>query len=281
VSERDGMAWPRGPHDDQEEEIIDADDSQSREIEEMLRSRAPHVSAPQLDEPEEPVIEEEEDEEEEYQPQAIYRGPRVDTPEFDPIFALMIVGAIAVGLLPVEANVRYVILWTLLGGVGLVGYMLGNSARLTDTSPEDLRAGLTIGFAIGAPFLIAMGGALSTVSERMFDVDNVPSEIMDTWVLMAVLFVIPAAESLFFRGVLQQVHNQFFTAGVASVWSMLVFYPHMDLGNAAGVALSIALFFTLLNFLYGWIRFRNGLAAAWGCQIVAGGFIWFLPRLLF
>lgn len=279
MSDREGMAWPRGPHDDHEEEVVvESDDS--REIEEVLRSRAPHVSAPKPEEPPKPE-EDEEFEEEVYQPQAIYRGPRIDTPEFDPIFALMIVGAIAVGLLPVEANVRYVILWTLLGGIGLVGYMLGNSARLTDTSPQDLRAGLTIGFAIGAPFLIVMGGALSTVSERMFDVDNVPSEIMDTWVLMAVLFVIPAVESLFFRGVLQQVHNLFVTAALATAWSLLIFYPHMDLDNASSVAVSIGLFFTLLNFLYGWIRFRNGLAAAWGCQIIAGGFIWFLPRLIF
>lgn len=281
MSDREGMAWPRDPDEESEaEDLVEVNVSQNREIEDVLRQRAPHVSTPQPEEREKPE-EDEEVEFEEYEPQAIYRGPRIDTPEFDPIFALMIVGAIAVGLLPVEANVRYVILWTLLGGTGMVGYMLGNSARLTDTSPQDLRAGLTIGLAIGAPFLIVMGGALSSVSERMFDVDNVPSEIMDTWVLMAVLFVMPAAESLFFRGVLQQVHNQFFTAAAASAWSMLVFYPHMDLGNAVGVASSIALFFTLLNFLYGWIRFRNGLAAAWGCQIVAGGFIWFLPRLLF
>jgi hypothetical protein len=62
---------------------------------------------------------------------------------------------------------------------------------------------------------------------------------------------------------------------------MLIFYPHMELGGAAGVALSIALFFALLNFLYSYVRFRNGLAAAWSCQIIAGSLIWFVPRLIF
>jgi hypothetical protein len=37
----------------------------------------------------------------------------------------------------------------------------------------------------------------------------------------------------------------------------------------------------LLNFFYGYLRYRNGLAAAWICQIISGAFLWFLPRLIF
>lgn len=282
MSDRDRMAWRRKPDEEPEEHEIDQNvkPQVDEEVNTILQRRTPHVSAPAPEEPSTPQVEDQ-DEDEDYSPQAIYRGPRIANREFDPIFALMVVGAVGIGSLPVDANVRYVILWMLLGGVGLVGYMLGNSARLSDTSTEDLQSGIGFGLAIGFPMAIALGRALETVSERMFDVDKVPAQIMDTWVLMAVVFVIPAVESLFFRGVLQQVHNPVFTAVLATLWSMLVFYPHMSLGNASGVAISIAVFFALLNFLYGYIRYRNGLAAAWSCQIVAGGLIWFLPRLLF
>ena len=281
---RGQMAWRR---DDSEDSLADIDIDELEEavdvdaaLQAIIESRTPHVKMP------EPVVAEideydgvEEIEAEE--PQAIYRGPRIDTPEFDPIFALMVVGAIALGTLPFSPSVRYVMLWTLLGSVGLLGYSLGNSARLSDTSPGDIRLGVGLGLAIGLPFMILLGTSLRTVSERIFDVPHVPHEIMNTWVAMAVIFVVPAVETLYFRGVVQQIHNMIFTTVLATIWSMLLYYPHMDLGSALGVAMSIALFFALLNFLYSYVRFRSGLAAAWSCQIVAGGLIWFVPRILF
>jgi hypothetical protein len=55
----------------------------------------------------------------------------------------------------------------------------------------------------------------------------------------------------------------------------------MEIGSATGIAVVIGMFFTFLNFLYGYLRFRNGLAAAWICQIVSSTLLWFAPRLLF
>ncbi len=280
---REQMAWRRSENEDApEEELVDYAETAEEvnaALQAIMEGRAPHVKVP------EPEIEEVDEvdylEEDEEAPQAIYRGPRIETPEFDPIFALMIVGAIGLGTLPFAPSVRYVILWTLLGAVGLLGYSLGNSARLSDTSPRDIRLGVGLGVAIGLPFMIILGASLRTVSERIFDVDDVPLDIMNTWVAMAVIFVMPAVETLYFRGVVQQIHNMIFTTVLATIWSMLIFYPHMDLGGAVGVALSIGLFFAILNFLYSYVRLRSGLAAAWSCQIVAGGLIWFVPRLLF
>lgn len=274
---REQMAWRRDDESEDNfaeiEEPLDVDAA----VQAIMEGRAPHVKMP------EPLAEEfeEYDAEIEEEPQAIYRGPRIDTPEFDPIFALMVVGAIGLGTLPFSPSVRYVVLWTLLGSMGLLGYSLGNSARLSDTSPRDIRLGVGLGLAIGLPFMIILGASLQTVSARIFDVTDVPSDIMNTWVAMAVIFVVPAVETLYFRGVVQQIHNMVFTTVLATIWSMLIFYPHMQLGGALGVALSIALFFALLNFLYSYVRLRSGLAAAWSCQIVAGGLIWFVPRLLF
>jgi hypothetical protein len=277
------MAWRRDPDADAEEPVepvaSPGETRAKREVQSLLDQRLPHV-APRIENPEAappldiPPVEESE-------PQAVYRGPVIQTPEFDPIFALMVIFAVGIGLLPVQANMRYVVLWLLLGAVGLVGYIIGNSASISDSSPDDLRTGVGLGLALGLPFLILMGGSLKAVSERMFDVDGVTPSIMDTWVLMAVAFVIPSVESLFFRGVIQQVHNFMVTVALATVWSIIVFYPHMSLGNATGVAVSIGLFFALLNFLYSYIQYRNGLAAAWICQIISGALIWFAPRLLF
>lgn len=284
---RNDMAWPRPPDEETPEEKLEptapTPSAAQRQIQELLEQRQPHVMPIRVEEPK-PIESLSDDEDEEFleeEPQAIYKGPHIETPEFDPIFGLMVITAVGIGLLPLDANVRYVVLWILLGGLGLAGYIVGNSARLSDTSPDDMRIGIGLGIVIGLPMMILVGQALAKISERMFDVSQVPYEIMDTWVLMAVGFVIPAVETLYFRGVLQQVHNLALTALVATGWSMLLFYPHMSLGNAPSIAVSMGLFFGLLNFLYGYVRHRNGLAAAWSCQIVAGTLIWFLPRLLF
>jgi hypothetical protein len=55
----------------------------------------------------------------------------------------------------------------------------------------------------------------------------------------------------------------------------------MELDDATGVAITLTIFLGVLNFFYSYLRFRNGLAAAWICQLVSGGLLWFAPRLLF
>lgn len=279
---REGMAWPRDPDaeepDDAAEVAPPPDEESSRQLQEALEQRPPHVSRPQ---PEAATSSDTTSDDGEDQPATLYRGPRLETTGFDPLFGLMVVGAISIGLLPVEANVRYVVLWILLGGLGVLGYLQDARPDLADIQPDDLRVGLGLGVAIGAPVMILMGGPMAAVSARMFDVADVPPRIMDTWVLMAALFVMPAVETLFFRGVLQAVYPLPVAALLATAWSMLMFYPHMSLGNTPGVAASIGLFFGLLHFLYSYVRLRNGIAAAWGCQVIASGLIWFMPRLLF
>jgi hypothetical protein len=193
----------------------------------------------------------------------------------------MVASAISIGLTPVDSITRYTLLWSILGGMGLVAYILGVSQRLSHTSIDDLTAGIGFGLGVGIPLVIVMGGPLESISQRMFDVSDVPVKVMDSWVYMAVIFVQPATDSLFFRGAMQQFRSLILTALLATVWNILLFFPHMDLADAQGVAITIGLFFVFLNFLYGYVRFRNGLAAAWVCQIVGGGMLWFVPRLLF
>ncbi|GIK65767.1 MAG: hypothetical protein BroJett018_35610 [Chloroflexota bacterium] len=201
--------------------------------------------------------------------------------EVDPVFAYMVIIALSIGLSPIDASIRYVALWAALGGAGLVTYILGTSQRLSDTSVENLRAGLLFGLVIGIPFVILFGSALQTVSDRMFNERGVPANLMNTWVFMAVCFVMPAADSLFFRGAMQELRGPIVSGILGTIWSVILFFPHMELGNASGVAFVMVIVFALLNFLYGYLRYRNGLAAAWISQIVSGICLWFLPRLIF
>ncbi|NJL94109.1 MAG: hypothetical protein HC915_10465 [Anaerolineae bacterium] len=201
--------------------------------------------------------------------------------EVDPLFAYIFLVAIAVGLSTFEAIVTYVLLWTLMGGVGAMGYFLGAVERLRTAQIDDLFWGVTFGFLSSFPFVIVFGSALQTVSQRMFDVEESPALVMDTWVFMAVAFVIPAAESLFFRGAVQGVRGISLTTVLATIWACVVFFPNMALAGREAIALILVFVFALLNFLYSYVRQRNGLAGAWLCQTVSYTLLWFMPRVLF
>ena len=291
----DQMAWPitQPPADEigeTEPEIVE----QSPEAKPSLLSRIPHaILRPAQPDPllqEMEVSEEQEFEEDELEATEEDEIEAEEHPslfinpfqrEVDPVFAYMVIIALSIGLSPIDASIRYVALWAALGGAGLVTYILGTNQRLSDTSVENMRAGLLFGLAIGIPFIVLFGSALQTVSDRMFNEHGVPANIMDTWVFMAVCFVMPAADSLFFRGAMQELRGPIVSGVLGTLWSIILFFPHMELGNASGVALVMVIVFTLLNFLYGYLRYRNGLAAAWIGQIVSGLCLWFLPRLIF
>ncbi|MBI5930465.1 MAG: CPBP family intramembrane metalloprotease [Chloroflexi bacterium] len=290
----DQMAWPlaQQPTDDAvEAEVVE---EIAEAVKPSLPPRIPHATLrpadpePLLQEIEAEVGDEEEgldevdddqEETEEEEHPSLFINPFQR--EVDPVFAYMVIMALSVGLSPVDASIRYVVLWAALGGAGLITYILGTSQRLSDTSVENLRTGFLFGLAIGIPFIILFGSALQTVSDRMFNEHHVPANIMNTWVFMAVCFVMPAADSLFFRGAMQELRGPLVSGILATIWSIVLFFPHMELGNASGIAVVVAIVFTLLNFLYGYLRYRNGLAAAWICQIVSGLCLWFLPRLIF
>lgn len=288
----DEMAWPLSQHPMEETDEVETEKIEELgEVKPALLSRIPHVtlraleSEPLLSETDsnvDAVFEDEEMAEEEIdeaEHPSLFINPFQR--EVDPVFAYMVIMALSIGLSPIDPSIRYVLLWAALGMAGLVTYMLGTSQRFSDTSIENLRAGLLFGFAIGIPFIILFGSALQTVSDRMFNERGVPANVMDTWVFMAVCFVMPAADSLFFRGTMQELRGPIVSGILATIWSIVLFFPHMELGNASGVAFVMVIVFALLSFLYGYLRYRNGLAAAWICQIVSGVCLWFLPRLIF
>lgn len=215
------------------------------------------------------------------EPEPLVIRPRAAHREADPIFTYLIIVSLGIGIAPLEPTVRYLFLWSMMGLFGVIAYLLGGITRMREAKLDDLFWGMAFGFVSSFPFLLVFGSALHTVSERMFDVEGTPNRVMDTWVFMAVAFVMPFAETLFFRGGMQQVRSIFLTTILATLWSMVLFFPHMQLGGSEAIGLVLMIVFVLLNFMYSYVRFRNGLAAAWLCQAMSYTLLWFFPRLLF
>ncbi len=194
----------------------------------------------------------------------------------DPIFGYLIAVALCVGLVPLipaNAALRYVLLWTVLAGFGVLAWLLGSSARVGTETPENLGWGIIFGLIIGAPMLMVGGETLRITVQRLFVQMSVGE------VLAFLVFVMPLAETLFFRGVLQETQRFWVMGVLSSVWSVLLFFPMLEPGRYPAVAVVIGTALVMMNIIYSYVRQRNGLAAAWVCQIVVNLVLLFVPFL--
>ena len=91
------------------------------------------------------------------------------------------------------------------------------------------------------------------------------------------IFVMPLAETLFFRNLLQARQPFVVTGALASLWSILLFFPMLDVGRYPVIAILIGTALVLMNMIYSYVRDRNGLAAAWLCQIVVNVVLLLVP----
>jgi hypothetical protein len=127
------------------------------------------------------------------------------------------------------------------------------------------------GLLIGVPVMLFGGGLLSGAARRLF-LNMTAGEV-----LAYAVFVMPIAETLFFRGILHGSRPFWMVALMSAFWSFILYLPLLDIAAFPLVALVVSLMLVLLNVLYGYVRERNGLAAAWLCQIVANVVVIFLP----
>jgi hypothetical protein len=194
----------------------------------------------------------------------------------DPVFGYLIALALSIGLLPLipaNTDLRYAILWLVMAGFGVLSWLMGNSARIWTETPENLGWGVIFGLLLGVPFLLLGSSILQQTSQRLFP------EMKVGEVLVFLVFVIPLAETLFFRGVLQET-RPFWQVGIlSSVWSILVFFPLLEINKFPAVAIMIGTALIMMNMMYSYVHSRNGLAAAWLCQIVVSLILLFIPLL--
>lgn len=196
----------------------------------------------------------------------------------DPIFGFLLALALSIGLIPLlpeNADFRYTIVWGALASVGVMTWLLGNNERIGAEKLENVAWGIGLGLLLGVPLLLFGGGIMRRAAPLLFPDMGVGS------VLAYILFVMPLAETLFYRGLLQQ-YRDFWVVGLwSTLWNILVFFPVMwsEILEAPIVAIVIAVAIAMMNLMYSYVRNRNGLAAAWLCQIIVNLLVIFLPLL--
>jgi len=190
----------------------------------------------------------------------------------DPAFGLVLGFAVSIGLAPLgDPTLRYTLSWGVLAAFAVLSWLLGSLEPIGEEKPDTLVWGGGFGLLIGVPLMLFGGGTLTATVQRAFGMMT-PGEM-----LAYILFVMPIAESLFFRGLLHGSRPFWMVALIASGWSIALYLPLLDVGNYPLVAMVICVMLVMLNVMYGYVRNRNGLAAAWICQIVANLLVLFLP----
>ncbi len=229
---------------------------------------------PEYDEnlvPDEPENEEEVVETDYTEPRfTVYRGS-----SSDPTFGYLIALALAIGSMALpgdQRDLRFTLLWMVVAGFGVLAWLVGSRMlRIGQETPENLAWGVVFGLIIAMPLLAVGGNTLTTTVNLLF------IGMSGGTLLAYLVFVMPLAETLFFRGLLQEDYPFWLVAFMSSLWGGVVFFPLLDITNYPAVILVLALGLLMINSMYSYVRRRNGLAAAWICQLVVNVVLIFIP----
>lgn len=192
----------------------------------------------------------------------------------DPLFFYLLALALSIGLTALPAgqhHLRLVILWMAIAAWGVLVWLLTDSKRIARETPENLAWGLTFALILAGPLLVFGDSTLGAIGQRLF------GQLQAGPVLSMLVFTMPLAETLFFRAVMQQRYAFWLTGLMASLWSILLFLPLLEVTRFPAIGLVVALALLMMNLLYSYVRLRNGLAAAWLCQIGVNLVLLFLP----
>ncbi|MCY3906058.1 MAG: CPBP family intramembrane metalloprotease [Anaerolineaceae bacterium] len=192
----------------------------------------------------------------------------------DPLFALLLLLALSIGLTALPAgqhDLRLVVLWLAMSGYSVANWLLADGERIGAETLENLAWGLTLALVLCGPMLVFGENTLGAISQRMF------GGLRSSSLLALLIFVTPLAETLFFRGLLQQRFVFWLTSLMASLWSILLYLPRLDVSRFPAIGLIVSIALLMMNLLFSYVRQRNGLAAAWLCQIAVNLILIFLP----
>lgn len=192
----------------------------------------------------------------------------------DPTFGYLVTLALAVGLTALPADqfeLRYTLIWSIMAGFGVLAWLLGNSARVGQETPENLAWGVVFGLIVATPLLAVGGSLLTTTVTLLFGGMSAGT------LLTYLVFVMPLAETLFFRGLMQQTRAFWIVGVLSAIWGAVVFFPRLDIGSYPAIVAIIAIALVMMNLTFSYVKERNGLAAAWLCQIVVNLVLLFFP----
>jgi hypothetical protein len=206
------------------------------------------------------LVEAEDDQEDEE-----YLIPRYRGATNDPVFGYLIAIALSIGLSPWihnNAEMRYTIAWGVLAFFGVLAWLFGSTERIQEETPDNVVWGVIFGLILAVPLVAFGSGTLNMAVAQLFG-------MMSHGALLAYLiFVVPLAETLFFRGILQENRPFWMIALLSTLWLIFLLFPVLNLQEYPIVAIVLCIILLLINLIYGYVRERNGLAAAWVCQIV-------------
>ncbi len=206
---------------------------------------------------------------EEIFPEAEDEGaPRAIDPAF--VYIIFVIVTL-VGLSKLAVDVRYTLVWTLLAAVAVVAIVL-DKVEIEPITMPNLLTGLGFGALIGVPLLAIGAPQLQHVSLLVF------GQSSETSVFQMLAFTMPLAETLYFRGAFQAARGLIFTSIAAGLWSIIMFFPQLDVLKVPLVAAVIGLCLVFANFVYSYLRERFGLFASWSCQIAVNLLLLFACR---
>ncbi|MDQ7035845.1 MAG: hypothetical protein Q9P01_13725 [Anaerolineae bacterium] len=142
----------------------------------------------------------------------------------DPAFGFLLAIAVSIGLIPIlpnNADLRYTLAWGALALVGVLSWLLGNADRIGQEKPDNILWGAGLGVMVSVPFVLFFSGIFGTAARLMF-----PALGKGT-VLAYLMFVMPLAETLFFRGLLQRRLDFWIVGALSGLWSVILFFPVM------------------------------------------------------
>ncbi|MCS7072190.1 MAG: hypothetical protein NZM00_11835 [Anaerolinea sp.] len=202
----------------------------------------------------------------------------------DPSFGLLIASALNIGLIPIvpdQADLRYVLVWIALGAAGVFPWLLGETERIGRERIDRVLWGVVLGVILGGPLLFVGGSTLETTVRLMFRTGQVGADALAPLppgaVLGLLVFAMPTAETLFFRGLLQNMQPFWLTGLISSSFAIFLFFPMIEVARYPLVAVVIGIALTAMNLFYSYVRARRGLAAAWLSQITVNVIVFWIP----
>lgn len=197
--------------------------------------------------------------------------PPLEGLRFDPLFAMLLFLALALGTLYLDIESRYAVLWAALT-------LAGAALALVEREPEpmlliDLGWGLAIGLVFSLPLLILTGEALADTARILFPFGSPVA------LFLGLVFAAPLGESLFLRGMLQRDRGLGAAVLAAGASGLLLYWP-AAISHPVYLAVAV-IFSTVLAAIYGFAALRNGVWAALACQVTVNLVLLFLPTLFF
>ncbi|MCE7949339.1 MAG: hypothetical protein DYG88_18115 [Chloroflexi bacterium CFX4] len=192
----------------------------------------------------------------------------------DPLFIYgiaLVVTVLGLGGMPLEA--RLTLVWTAIAGVGLMAILV-DEIEVLRPSVRDLAIGVGYATLVGVPILVIGSSQLGRIAADLF------SGMSPTTIFLLLVFAMPTAETLFFRGAFQASRGLIFAGAAAGIWSCLLLLAGLTVTAYPLVAIVIGVAILALNFLYSYLAAVYNLFTAWACQIAMNALLLWLPSLL-